>query len=210
MRKSFPLSPTDGFVLSRVDGTLDEEDLAESTGLPEAQVQASLAKLEAMGLISFDGGPPAHLRRARRWLGPARRLVGQPRAAAASPPSTSRPPTARPPALDRHAPGATATRIHQTPPAQPAVSIPPIDPRGGGGARRGHRSRPRSSKTGHRGLSATSISATTTRSSASRRAPTRRSSSERTSSSPPPFTRTATSASGWGPSRSAWRRSSHD
>jgi hypothetical protein len=57
--KSFPLSPTDGFVLSRVDGTLDEEDLAESTGLPEAQVQASLAKLETMGLISFEGGPPA-------------------------------------------------------------------------------------------------------------------------------------------------------
>jgi curved DNA-binding protein CbpA len=57
--KSFPLSPTDGFVLSRVDGVLDEEDLAESTGLPGAQVQASLTKLEALGLITFGAGPPA-------------------------------------------------------------------------------------------------------------------------------------------------------
>ncbi len=55
--KSLPLSPTDGFVLSRVDGVLDEEDLAESTGLPDAQVQASLAKLESMGLIVFGARP---------------------------------------------------------------------------------------------------------------------------------------------------------
>ena len=56
--KSFPLSPTDGFVLSRIDGGLNEVDLAASTGLPDAQVQASLAKLEALGLITFDGGSP--------------------------------------------------------------------------------------------------------------------------------------------------------
>ncbi len=55
--KSLPLSPTDGFVLSRVDGVLDEEDLAESTGLPDVQVQASLAKLEALGLIVFGVRP---------------------------------------------------------------------------------------------------------------------------------------------------------
>jgi curved DNA-binding protein CbpA len=52
--RSFPLSPTDGFVLSRIDGTLDESDLAASTGLPEAQVQTSLLKLESLGLIVFD------------------------------------------------------------------------------------------------------------------------------------------------------------
>jgi curved DNA-binding protein CbpA len=52
--KSFPLSPTDGFVLSRIDGTLDESDLAASTGLPESQVQTSLLKLESLGLIVFD------------------------------------------------------------------------------------------------------------------------------------------------------------
>ena len=37
--RGFPLSPTDGFVLARVDGVLDEDDLAESTGLAQAQVE---------------------------------------------------------------------------------------------------------------------------------------------------------------------------
>jgi curved DNA-binding protein CbpA len=53
------LSPTDGYVLSRVDGRLDERDLTESTGLKEEHVRASLAKLEALGLIMYDGGPPS-------------------------------------------------------------------------------------------------------------------------------------------------------
>jgi curved DNA-binding protein CbpA len=57
--KSFPLSPTDGYVLSRVDGALTEADLTASTGLPDDQVRASLAKLESLGLIVFEGAPPA-------------------------------------------------------------------------------------------------------------------------------------------------------
>jgi len=50
-----PLSPTDGFVLSRVDGAMSDGDLAISTGLPEELVLASLTKLEGLGLITFDG-----------------------------------------------------------------------------------------------------------------------------------------------------------
>src|SRR5579864_792532 len=57
--KGLSLSPTDGFVLSRVDGTLSEHDLAASTGLPEERVQTSLAALEAVGLITFDNSSPA-------------------------------------------------------------------------------------------------------------------------------------------------------
>jgi curved DNA-binding protein CbpA len=57
--RSAPLSPTDGYVLSRVDGTLNERDLTESTGLKEEHVQASLAKLEALGFIVYDGIPPS-------------------------------------------------------------------------------------------------------------------------------------------------------
>lgn len=57
--RSAPLSPTDGYVLSRVDGRLNERDLTESTGLKEEHVRASLAKLEALGLIMYDGGPPS-------------------------------------------------------------------------------------------------------------------------------------------------------
>jgi len=57
--RSAPLSPTDGFVLSRVDGLATEKDILATTGLPEDQVQASLAKLEALRLITFDGAPAA-------------------------------------------------------------------------------------------------------------------------------------------------------
>jgi curved DNA-binding protein CbpA len=53
------LSSTDGFVLSRIDGTLSEQELAATTGLSEELVGASLAKLEAFGLITFGQGPPA-------------------------------------------------------------------------------------------------------------------------------------------------------
>jgi len=53
--RSLPLSPTDGFVLSRVDGALSDGDLAVSTGLAEEIVLASLTKLEGLGLITFDG-----------------------------------------------------------------------------------------------------------------------------------------------------------
>lgn len=53
------LSSADGYVLSRIDGTLGEHELAATTGLPEELVQASLAKLEALGLVTFDNGAPA-------------------------------------------------------------------------------------------------------------------------------------------------------
>lgn len=56
--RSAPLSPADGFVLSRVDGIATEKDILATTGLPDDQVQASLAKLEALGLITFDGARP--------------------------------------------------------------------------------------------------------------------------------------------------------
>ncbi|MGH7434806.1 MAG: hypothetical protein ACRENE_03955, partial [Polyangiaceae bacterium] len=53
------LSPTDGFVLSRIDGALTENDIVTATGLPPDAVTASLAKLEALGLITYASGQPA-------------------------------------------------------------------------------------------------------------------------------------------------------
>jgi curved DNA-binding protein CbpA len=55
--RTLPLTPTDGFVLSRVDGATTDGDLAVSTGLPEDMVLASLNKLQTLGLITFDGEP---------------------------------------------------------------------------------------------------------------------------------------------------------
>jgi hypothetical protein len=54
-----PLSPTDGFVLSRIDGALTESDIVTATGLSVDAVAASLAKLEAVGLITYANGQPA-------------------------------------------------------------------------------------------------------------------------------------------------------
>jgi len=51
------LSSTDGFVLSRIDGSVGEDQLAVTTGLPEETVRASLTKLETLGLIAFGEAP---------------------------------------------------------------------------------------------------------------------------------------------------------
>jgi tetratricopeptide (TPR) repeat protein len=53
--RGIPLSPVDGFVLSRIDGASDEHEIIAVTGLPPEQVQASLAKLESLGVIMFNG-----------------------------------------------------------------------------------------------------------------------------------------------------------
>jgi curved DNA-binding protein CbpA len=53
------LSPTDGFVLSRIDGTLNEHELVAATGLPTEMVRASLSHLEGLGVITYANGQPA-------------------------------------------------------------------------------------------------------------------------------------------------------
>src|SRR5580698_10220245 len=54
--RGLPLTPVDGFVLSRVDGKLTARDLAASTGLSEDQVSTSLDKLAELKVVAF--GPP--------------------------------------------------------------------------------------------------------------------------------------------------------
>jgi tetratricopeptide (TPR) repeat protein len=59
--RGLPLTPVDGFVLSRVDGRLTARDLAASTGLSEDQVSSSLDKLAELKVVAFgppDAGPP--------------------------------------------------------------------------------------------------------------------------------------------------------
>ncbi len=59
--RQLPLTPVDGFVLSRVDGKLSARDLAASTGLSDDQVSASLDKLAELKVVAFGptDGPPA-------------------------------------------------------------------------------------------------------------------------------------------------------
>lgn len=59
--QSFKLTPVDGFVLSRIDNTSSERDIALSTGLNEADVHESIDKLAKLGIVSVppDTVPPA-------------------------------------------------------------------------------------------------------------------------------------------------------
>ncbi len=50
--RSLPLTPTDGFVLSRVDGTSTEHEIAIATGLAESDVHDAINKLAKLGIVS--------------------------------------------------------------------------------------------------------------------------------------------------------------
>jgi curved DNA-binding protein CbpA len=101
------LTPLDGFILSRVDGMLDERDIVSMTGIPEEQVRASLSKLEALGLVAFDGvRPPA------------------PTAAAVAPGGVATPSSSglHPLATSTNAPNAPAPAPSPPPPTAPAAT----------------------------------------------------------------------------------------
>ncbi|HEY1959313.1 MAG TPA: helix-turn-helix domain-containing protein, partial [Polyangiaceae bacterium] len=56
--QSYPLAPVDGYVLSRIDGTLSVRDLVTLTGLDATAVTASIDKLESLGLVDLGSRPP--------------------------------------------------------------------------------------------------------------------------------------------------------
>jgi curved DNA-binding protein CbpA len=114
------LSPTDGFVLSRVDGTLSAREILQMIPLPEEEVQKSLFGLLCTGIIEY---PPEGARKAPPAnVGPAR-PVGTPvsRAPASAPPPS--PPAAaaqRPPA-----PAVPPPTAPQPSPATISAAAPP-------------------------------------------------------------------------------------
>ena len=57
--KSLPLSPVEGFLLSRIDAATSERDLAMITGLAPAEVTAALDHLAQLGAIDFGATSPA-------------------------------------------------------------------------------------------------------------------------------------------------------
>jgi len=52
------LTPADGYVLSRVDGTLSAREVLELIPLPEVETQRSLFGLLSTGVVEFRPGPP--------------------------------------------------------------------------------------------------------------------------------------------------------
>jgi curved DNA-binding protein CbpA len=71
--QSYPLAPVDGFVLSRIDGTLTIRDIVNLTGLDNVTVQASLDKLTSLGLVAIDGAQatPSGTQRAAAPVAPS-------------------------------------------------------------------------------------------------------------------------------------------
>src|SRR5690348_15085015 len=55
--RKFKLDPTDGFLLTRIDGRSGSKVLASETGLPEQSVDQSLEKLAKLGIIEPLGSP---------------------------------------------------------------------------------------------------------------------------------------------------------
>jgi len=65
--RSLPLTPAQAFLLSRIDGTLADRDLAAMTGLPSSAVDEALQRLHDLGAIDLPGAaappPPPQARR---------------------------------------------------------------------------------------------------------------------------------------------------
>jgi curved DNA-binding protein CbpA len=85
--RALPLAPMDAFVLSRVDGILDDEELSIVTGLAPDGLRTILARLESMGLITFGATPSPSPSQSARAAQPATDPKSAPRAknAAAAP-----------------------------------------------------------------------------------------------------------------------------
>ncbi len=111
------LSPTDGFVLSRVDGTTSAREVIQMIPLPVEETQKSLFSLLCVGAVEYAPGPP---KSAARPAPSARPAPEPPRSAplpAPSPPPS--PPPAAAPAPPR-VPPPPPTAVASKPPPAPA------------------------------------------------------------------------------------------
>ena len=113
------LSPTDGFVLSRVDGTLSAHEVTQTIPLPVEETQKSLFGLLCTGIIEYPAGGT---RRTRSRAAELARPVGtsapaRPAAAPPSPPSPESPPWA----TDTTAPPAPTPTSSAVPATSPAM-----------------------------------------------------------------------------------------
>ncbi|MDB4943696.1 MAG: hypothetical protein JWP97_3230 [Labilithrix sp.] len=66
-----PLSPEEGFVLSRIDGNLSVDDLGILTGMGGAQVEEIVSRLASRGAVVLDAGGAAPPERALEEVSPA-------------------------------------------------------------------------------------------------------------------------------------------
>jgi len=102
--QNITLTPTDGFVLSRVDGTLSAREIIQLAGLSPEETRKSLFGLLCTGVVAWTGG------------------VRKPKAAPQRPAASPIPPSAVVPAAPAVAPPPSPN-----PPAAPAAPSTPIE-----------------------------------------------------------------------------------
>ncbi len=128
------LSPTDGFVLSRIDGVASAREILQMIPLPAEETQKSLFGLLSTGVIEYVAGQ----RRKRDAAAPAHPARdAQPGAEAAAGPGTDPPhpaphipppPPPQPPAASHQSPPLPAAAAAPAPPAvEPVAPAPPLD-----------------------------------------------------------------------------------
>jgi hypothetical protein len=123
------LSPTDGFVLSRVDGATSAREVIAMMSLPPEETQKSLFGLVCTGIIEFTETTRRGFAKDAR-SGPAGRSA-EPRPATPAPPVSEKPaPTYAPPPPPPEAPSPNPVFREPSPPPPPAPLPPPpkLDP----------------------------------------------------------------------------------
>jgi curved DNA-binding protein CbpA len=123
------LSPADGFVLSRVDGTSSARELLQMMPLPAEEAQKSLFGLLSTGVIEYAEGQKRKREAPRETAAPAPPPPSQP-AATAVPPAQAAPPAAPapPPGQAVASPAPPAAPPAAAAPA-PAAAAAPLDPK---------------------------------------------------------------------------------
>jgi tetratricopeptide (TPR) repeat protein len=123
------LSPADGFVLSRVDGTTSAREIMQLIPLPPEDTQRSLMGLLATGVVEYVRGLRRPRDASRGAPAPVREAPGDPNVGPATPPPES---AASP------APAPSAPPASSAPTAAPAPEVPvaPTTPIEGKGAER--------------------------------------------------------------------------
>src|SRR6266700_2146105 len=111
--QNITLTPTDGFVLSRVDGTLSAREIIQLAGLPAEETRKSLFGLLCTGVVAWTGGvrkPKAVPPRPAPAPVTTSAVVAAPPSVA---PAVAPPPSPNPPAAPPLAPAAPSTPLEE-------------------------------------------------------------------------------------------------
>ncbi|UJR78251.1 DnaJ domain-containing protein [Sandaracinus amylolyticus] len=131
--RSLPLTPTEGFILSRIDGVATIDDLSDLTNLDVADVVLTIGKLIELGAVEWADGtislPRASNRPPTPSQGVHRRAIPSPRAFERAQVTESEPPSAtREPTRVKVPPPARVPGPSTVPPGA-ATSSDSVDPR---------------------------------------------------------------------------------